>query len=243
MTELAAGRGPWRAFWRGLRPLLLGPLRFCWDTGFGRSALRCRAMDRRGRPIPWLTYPALACLDAPAFRGRRVLEFGGGASTLWWAARAAELVTVEEDPAWRDALTRGLARAPETVAPPAAAGPPRAPAKFQLLATVAQAAALPPAGFDVVIVDGGDRLAAARVALSATRSGGVILLDDSEKSWGGPGFPILALLRENGWRRLDFHGFAPGVARPRVTSLFFRPECELFLAPPPPRVPESDLRG
>lgn len=228
--RVAGPRNWWRAGLRGLRPAVLAPLRFGWDQGFWRSALAGRALDREGRPIPWLTYPALAWLESVDFSAQRVLEFGAGYSTLWWAGRAARVVAIEEDPGWHAALRERLDG--------------RANVRL-LLAPVGGEADLGGKRFDVIVIDGGDRLRAAHQALAVVSDAGIVILDNAEVSWSpdGRGFPILEMYAASGWSRVDFHGFAPGTARPHCTSVFFRPGAAVFQSPGPPRVGASAIPG
>src|SRR6185369_14774978 len=89
---------------RGLGTALLGPALFSYRSGHGRSSLRAMAVWRNGQPIPWYTYPCIELLFARAqcgaFSGRRVLEFGAGQSTLWWAGHAAEVIALEAPGPW-----------------------------------------------------------------------------------------------------------------------------------------------
>lgn len=231
---MADPRNPWQAFWRGLRPAILAPLRFGWDQGFWRSALACRAVDRDGNPVPWLTYPALAWLESVDFTGQHVLEFGAGYSTLWWARRAAAVVAIEEDPGWHAALQARLA------SPTGDSGNVRL-----LRASPSVCPDLGPALFDVVVIDGGDRLSAARIALARVRDTGIVVLDNAEVSWSpdGRGFPILEMFAQRGWSRVDFCGFAPGTARQHCTAVFFRPASAAFQGASPPRIAPSAIRG
>lgn len=216
---------------RGLRPALLGPLRFAFDTGYLRSAMLCQAVGRGGEPLPWLTYPAIAYLEALEWRGKAVLEWGAGNSTLWWARRGARVFAVEHDPAWVAALRTRLAA--ETAVTLHAA----ADAADYLAAPRAAAP------FDLAVIDGENRPGCAAAALELVRPEGLILLDNSEQPWAPRGFPIPELLQTHGWHRVDFHGFAPSVARPHCTSLFFRPECALLEPTAPPRRLESVIPG
>lgn len=223
-----ASRSLPRRLLRGLRPALLGPLRFAIDGGYLRSALLCEAVDRGGAPLLWVTYPAIAYLEALDWRGRKVLEWGAGNSTLWWAARGAQVYSVEHDPEWVRVLRPRLAGF--------------ATVELHAAADAADYVAAPQAAapFDLAVIDGEDRLGCARAALELVRPQGAILLDNSEQPWAAP---ISRLLAEAGYRRVDFHGFAPSVARPHCTSLFFRPECELLLPAAPPARPGGFIRG
>ena len=59
---------------------------------------------RQGQPIPWLTYGALDYLEATISKSKKVVEFGAGFSTLFWAIRGNPVMYFESDPAWERAL-------------------------------------------------------------------------------------------------------------------------------------------
>ncbi|MDQ3986887.1 MAG: hypothetical protein M3280_10390 [Actinomycetota bacterium] len=199
------------------------PFEFSLKTGHLRSTFSRRSQDARGAPLPWYTYPAIHFLEGINFSSARVLEFGGGQSTLWWAERATKLLTIEEDPRWSDWLaekTSGLNHV-ECV-----------------LRENLQDYADYPAGqeFDVVIIDGGDRYLCSQTALKVVRAEGLILLDNAEGFWGQEGtYPVIDLLQESGYSRIDFYGYAPGVRWMHCTSAFFRGRCRFIFDLGPPR--------
>src|SRR5262245_35910487 len=78
------------------------------DDGWFRSAREGRAVDAEGRPIPWITYPAIELLRARVRPDMSVFEYGCGASTRWWAERVREVVSVEHDRAWFEQTRLGL---------------------------------------------------------------------------------------------------------------------------------------
>jgi hypothetical protein len=210
---------------RGLRPAILGPLRFAIDAGHLRSALLCQAVDRSGEPLPWITYPAIEFLAGLDWHGRRVLEWGAGNSTLWWSRQGAQVLSIEHSQPWIAELRGKLSPTPDVEL---------------RWASGADAYANAPRGgapFELAVIDGEARFRCAQTALEVTAPSGGILLDNSEQTWAEPGqsgFPIIDLMRARGWLRIDFHGFAPSVARPHCTSLFFRPETTLFDRQSPP---------
>src|SRR5690554_2742040 len=72
--------------------------------GHRASSLAGRPVDAAGLPIPWYTYPAIEYLSALDFRNCAVLEWGCGNSTLFWAARAKTVLSIENDPKWHDEM-------------------------------------------------------------------------------------------------------------------------------------------
>jgi hypothetical protein len=166
--------------------------------------------------MPWYTYPAVDFLRAKSLANYRVLEFGGGQSTIWWAARAREVVALEEDPAWCAKLA--------TLLPANASLRQISPTPAAMTDALSREAP-----FDILVVDGLDRLHAARLALDLMAPQGAILFDNSEGYWGPPpSYPIIDLFRDAGFSRVDFYGYAPGVVLPHCTSLFFHGSCRLL---------------
>jgi hypothetical protein len=93
--------------------------------------------------------------------------------------------------------------------------------------------------YDVVVVDGLDRVRAAALATRCVTPDGAILVDNSEGNWGPIGtYPIIDLLQQAGYSRIDFHGYGPGTRLPHCTSLFFKETCFLLHPSLPPRRPD-----
>ena len=210
---------------RGVASAISVPLSVSFRDGHVRSALARKSQDARGRPVPSYSYPAIEFLSEVDWSHADVLEFGGGQSTLWWSDRARHVMTVEEDSNWFAYLHQKLASRPNVEC---------------VLENNSERYAAVPRGrtFDVVIVDGGNRPLAAETAAEVVGPDGIIVVDDAE-AWVGarPGdYPIIATLRDAGFRRIDFIGYAPGVRRKHATSVFFRSGPALFAElPPPPR--------
>lgn len=53
----------------------------------------------RNSALPWITYPAMRFLET-RLAGRRMLEFGSGSSTIWYARHCAEVFSLENDRRW-----------------------------------------------------------------------------------------------------------------------------------------------
>jgi hypothetical protein len=219
--------GPVFGMARRLATAFLAPVLFSHRTGHFRSSLLGRSVDRFGAPIPWYTYPAFYFLDAQNLAGRTVLEFGAGQSTLWWAAKGALVTAFDNDPEWVARLGKDV---PDD-------------ARLYLVSgdAVALENLLPDQAFDIIIIDGLDRLQCARLAVGRLAPSGAVLLDNSDGYWGGDHngtYPILELFRGCGFQRIDFFGAAPGVIRPHCTSLFWKGCCFLLEgAEAPPRNP------
>lgn len=180
---------------------------------------------------PWWSYAATAEVDRflreDCGGHAQVFEYGSGASTVWLAARAAHVTSVEHDtgfaPVVRDLLAEhGLTDAVDlhVVPAPASAAPvlPSAAPSARGRDFAAYAGTLDRVGgdYDLVVVDGRVRVACVAVALRHLRPGGVVLLDDAHRRRYRP---ALEAAERAGVRVVRHRGAAPTVPLPRTTAL------------------------
>ena len=213
LVERARSLVPRNAFsvLRRVGTALLTPAMFSVQQGHLRSALAGRAVTSHGEPLPWYTYPAIHFLSGKDLSNYSVLEFGAGQSTLWWAAHARTVVSLEEDPEWYRNVSAQV--------------PPNVSLHLVPVNLTGAEQLLSDQKFDLIIIDGLDRFLCAQLAVRHLVSeGGSVLLDNSDGYWGEEvgRYPILDLFRDRGFQRVDFFGYAPGVIRPHCTSLFFK---------------------
>lgn len=116
---------------------------------------------------PWLHPAVIAYLDELVCAKCRILEFGGGGSTRWLAARCREVVTVEENPNYYAALSIDT------------------PANVTL--RLHQGAELPKGlggPFDLLLIDADPiehRAVYLLNALELVRGGGIVVLDNANR--------------------------------------------------------------
>jgi hypothetical protein len=70
--------------------------------------VRLMASERRRPDAPWLTSESVAFLErwlAPDYVG---FEWGSGRSTVWFAKRVRQLISIEHDPHWYEEVKRRL---------------------------------------------------------------------------------------------------------------------------------------
>lgn len=199
---------------------LFTPTAYAARRGYFRSALTRTVSGGKNAPTPWMTFPLVNYLESRSFTGRTVLEFGSGASTEWWALRAEHVTALETDPEW---LSKVRSTAPANVDVVEVAASPATQADFdQEVRTVVGEST-----YDVVVVDGGDRVKALHLAVDLVAPEGVIIVDDLDLFDAAPEW-ITALdpWFDRGFERIDFMGLAiaaPYTRDARCTSLFFRP--------------------
>lgn len=167
----------------------------------GRSTMALR--------LPWLPFRLIDRLGAEVGPGARVFEYGGGGSTLWFLDRGADVVTVEHDEQWA-ALLRGSV----------------AGERWDLLHRsgdddyreyVHAIDDFADNTFDVVLVDGRERVRCLRAALPKVRPGGVVIVDDTDRERYAAGLAAVP------WSREDVVGFAPAKPTLAYSTVLTRP--------------------
>jgi hypothetical protein len=180
------------------------------EAGWITSALRKRPLTREGAPLPWLTYPMIDFLAERLRPEMTVFEYGGGNSTLYFGPRVASVTTVEHNREWFDFLKSNV--------------PNNCTMLFQELENDgAYCRTAPTIGqrFDIIVVDGRDRVNCARHAVDALSEKGVIIFDDFERERYQEAD---ALLATHGFRRFNFWGIKPGLMERVNSALFYRPQ-------------------
>lgn len=183
-------------------------LHYLRGTNWLESARLRRPIDAKGDPIPWYTYSAISFLKPRIRHDFSVFEFGSGNSTLWWAGRAASVRAVEHEPQWAEIVQKDL--------------PDNASLQVLPLETdgeYARAAIASGEKFDVIVVDGRDRINCARHSIPALKPDGVLIWDNTERRGYSAGFTALF---DSGFRRIEFRGLAPIRGKELETSIFYR---------------------
>jgi predicted O-methyltransferase YrrM len=178
-----------------------------------------RSLSPKRSPLadatPWLTFRAIRWLASNIDPTMRVFEYGSGGSTLFFASRVRELVSVEHDAEWHARTSEALDAASVRnctylLRPPTPQVDVRfasSDAAYEGLDFADYVNAIgdyTDASFDLVVVDGRARPDCVRAALGKVKPGGLLLLDNSERPLYRAATEALAP-----HERLDFPGIAP----------------------------------
>lgn len=212
--------GP-KAYWLLRRLMVLAaPFNDAVRSGQFRSAVTGKVVDRSGEPLPWLTYSAIHFLGSLDLSTRRVLEFGSGSSTLWWQSRVDSVVSFEADRAWMDQMAPKVG--PNVSLLPLPTDPDDITHKAPNVVAHLEEH-LGDAIFDVIVIDGADRLGTARASLQYLAKDGIVIVDNSDTGIGPDGrIALLDIYRDAGLQRVDFYGLGPSILFPQCTSVAFR---------------------
>jgi len=181
---------------------------YLYDIGWTNSVSTGNIVDKDNAPLPWVSYPFMQFIGPRLNGGIQLFEFGSGNSTLYYARKVASVTSVEHDAGWYKKIKTNM------------------PVNVQLFYCDLQ-----PGGeycryalkqktqYDIIIVDGRDRVNCCLNSLDALKESGIVVLDDSEREKYAAAH---AFMKQNGFRQIDFWGTAPAVDYLKCTTIFYR---------------------
>ena len=178
------------------------------EIGWFESFKTNRSIDKNGRPIPWFSYPFVDFLTPRLTKDLVLFEFGSGNSTLFFAERVMNVISVEHNKEWYQIVNSTK------------------PSNVKLLQTESDSVNDYFKYFnnlkekvDIIVVDGLHRNECLINSINKLSESGVIILDDSERSEYKEGIEFIL---GNGFKRLEFWGIAPTVLFKKCTTVFYK---------------------
>lgn len=139
----------------------------------------------------------------------RVFEWGAGNSTLFWTRYAKEIVSVEHDRDWYEKM-KGLV-------------PREVRIEYRELeygGDYCQVILGEPEKFDIVLIDGRDRVRCAKNCVDKIKENGIIIWDNTDREYYEEGYQYL---KSRGFKQLELSGIIWGLPGVRdYTSFFYR---------------------
>ncbi|WP_231490655.1 class I SAM-dependent methyltransferase [Pedobacter sp. Leaf170] len=175
-----------------------------WFTAFDNK----QAVDGQGKALPWVTYSFIDFIKERINKTQHIFEYGSGNSTIFYAERAGSVTSVEHDKNWFEKVKNTSPANAEMIY-----------CELQRDGEYAKKAALLNRKFEIIIVDGRDRVRCCAYSLDALSANGVIVLDDSEREVYNP---ARVLLKEKGFKEISFSGISPGLFYEKATSVFYK---------------------
>jgi hypothetical protein len=167
-----------------------------------------QAIDGEGLPIPWVTYSFIDFIKPRLHKDLSVFEYGSGNSTLFYAQRVRNVVSVEHDETWYRKIVKEKAPNAEMIF-----------CRLDMAGAYSKKAASLDQKFDIIIVDGRDRVNCCKQGINGLTERGVIVLDDSERKTYNP---ARLFLLQQGFKELSFSGISPGLFYEKATSVFYK---------------------
>jgi len=194
--------------YKAFRMLVVHSDSYLHQTGWLKSLEQKAPVDQTGAAVPWMNYPAVKFLQDRLVKDLNLFEFGSGHSTAFYARLVHHVTAVESDEAWLRLVRQSV---PENVALIYQAG--------DLDGKYCRAIHLSGRKYDVVIVDGRDRVNCIRQSLEALSPRGVVVLDDSQREQYAEG---IRDAQGRGFYTLFFEGLKPGGSATERTTIFYR---------------------
>lgn len=173
------------------------------------KAFRSRSpVDQNGEAIPWVTYSFIDFISERIKKEHSVFEFGSGNSTIYYAKRALKVVSVEHDKDWFDRISSSAPVNSEMI--------------YSELHKGGEYSKMPAtlgSKFDIIIVDGRDRVNCCYNSISALTENGIVVLDDSEREKYNA---ARVFFQKEGFKELSFSGISPGLFYRKSTSIFYK---------------------
>jgi tRNA A58 N-methylase Trm61 len=137
-----------------------------------------------------------------------VFEYGSGNSTLWYSKKVNSVSSVEDDKQWFEKVQNNM---PDNVM--------IYHENLVYGGTYCHFSNILNKEFDLIIIDGRDRVNCMKNTLTSLKKNGIIVLDDSEREQYKEGIEFLVA---NQFKRIDFWGISPGLFYKKCTTVFYK---------------------
>ncbi len=185
---------------------------FLQTTGWLKSLVESKPLDAEGNQIPWMNYSIVNILKERLQKDFHLFEFGSGFSTLFYAELVQRVVSVEHDKEWYDLQKNSLPENAEIIFK-------NKDVDGEYCRTILNTGQK----WDVIVVDGRDRVNCIKQSIETLTECGVILLDDSSRERYREG---ISFAQSKGFRALNIESFkATGLEIERTTILYRNGNC------------------
>lgn len=165
--------------------------------------------DEEQKINPWFGKSMIDLIKKHLNKSLLVFEWGGGNSTLFWSDHVKEVVSVEYDKEWYGKLFKAV---PDNVL--------MKYCELKYDGEYCRSILEEEKRYDIILIDGRDRVRCALNAVLRLKEDGIIIWDDSEREAYRPG---IEYLKENGFKQLEISSIgygSPGTEQ--FTSIFYR---------------------
>ncbi|MES2417327.1 MAG: FkbM family methyltransferase [Bacteroidota bacterium] len=181
---------------------------YLFTIGWFKAFDSRQAVDAAGLPIPWVTYSFIDFIKPRLNKELSVFEYGSGNSTLFYAKSVRRVVSVEHDEEWYHKLLTQKVTNAEMIF-----------CRLDMAGAYCKKAASLPEKFDIIIVDGRDRVNCCKQGINGLTDRGVIVLDDSEREAYSDAWLFLT---GQGFKEISFSGISPGLFYEKSTTVFYK---------------------
>lgn len=165
--------------------------------------------DENGMVNPWWSRTAIDLIQKNLTKDFAVFEWGSGNSTLFWSQYVGSVVSIEHDPEWYERMKNIV--------------PDNVKLRFCELeygGEYCKKILDEKEKFDIILIDGRDRVNCALNSLEHLKENGIIVWDDTERDCYQEGYEFI---KRRGFKQLELSGIKYGVPNLEAyTSIFYR---------------------
>ncbi|MFH1075473.1 MAG: FkbM family methyltransferase [Pseudomonadota bacterium] len=194
--------------YRAYKLLIVKQNSYLYSQGWLESIKRGYPCRKDGAALPWMNYSIISFLEKRFKSNFSLFEYGCGYSTLFYSRYVKSVTSVEHDASWYESI-KGMV-----------------PCNVKLIfkegdhdGDYCRSVKQEGNQYDVIIIDGRDRVNCVKQSIESLSSGGVIMLDDSGRKRYVDG---INWAREKGFLELDFEGLKPTGSGLDKTTIFYR---------------------
>tara|TARA_B100001250_G_C19642578_1_gene718935 strand:- start:194 stop:856 length:663 start_codon:yes stop_codon:yes gene_type:complete len=183
---------------------------FLYSTGWMRSFKENRSVDNRGEYLPWMNFSIIQFLDDRFKKDLNLFEFGSGYSTFFYASKVKNVTSIEHMKQWFDNLE------------------PLIPSNVNLIFQkkdfndkYCRMINQNNKEYDVIIIDGRDRVNCFKQSMNSLSLRGVIILDDAHREKYQD---IFTMSKKSGFKYLSIDGLKAAKSNIYRTTIFYKKE-------------------
>jgi precorrin-6B methylase 2 len=182
---------------------------YLYTSGWMESRKRGYPCNTDGQEIPWMNFPIIDFLEERLSPQMTLFEYGSGYSTLFYARHVYSVTSVEYDESWYNLIRERIPENAELIYQ-------AKDIDGDYCRTICNTNEM----YDIVVIDGRDRVNCIKQSINKLRGEGVILLDDSSRERYQKGIDFM---KQNNFRTLTFRGLKPiGNGAEHQTTIFYR---------------------
>ena len=178
------------------------------STGWVESLKRGYPCGNDGSEVPWMNYPAINILKERLKGDLSLFEFGSGYSTLFYSKLVQTVISVEHDRVWFNHMESKI---PDNVS--------LIYKEKDIDGNYCRSITEFNQEFDVVIVDGRDRVNCVKQAIGKVSKIGVIILDDSGRERY---LEVIDQAKKKEFHALSIEGLKPSASGIHRTTILYR---------------------
>ena len=177
--------------------------------GWFKSRYVHQPMDSDSKPLPWLTYASIHFIEQKLnLKPMSVFEFGSGNSTLWFSDKVKKMVSIENDADFYHKMQQKILL--------------KANVSYELRklnGNYSNSILEYENEFDIIIIDGRERVKCTKNCVKALKASGVIIFDNSDRMQYQEAYDYLT---KQQFKKIDFKGIGPIGHAEWQTTIYYR---------------------